>query len=156
KKLADDDVTFSGYAVKGRTGIDGLGLNQFSRRYIYHLLARLTEATEIGAGRTETFDRLVDRTLKNPFDIEHIWADDYEIVKDQFSTEQEFQDWRNHVASLLLLPADVNRSLQDKPFPLKRVHYAKQNFFAASLDSSVYEHQPQFQQFSTKYELSFK
>lgn len=156
KKLADDDVTFSGYAVKGRTGIDGLGLNQFSRRYIYHLLARLTEATEIGAGRTETFDRLVDRTLKNPFDIEHIWADDYEIVKDQFSTEQEFQDWRNHVASLLLLPADVNRSLQDKPFPMKRVHYAKQNFFAASLDSSVYEHQPQFQQFTTQYELPFK
>ncbi len=156
KKLADDDVTFSGYAVKGRTGIDGLGLNQFSRRYIYHLLARLTEATEIGAGSTETFDRLVNRTLKNPFDIEHIWADDYEIVKDQFSTEQEFQDWRNHVASLLLLPADVNRSLQDKLFPLKRGHYAKQNFYAASLDTTAYEHQPQFQQFATQYELPFK
>jgi hypothetical protein len=36
------------------------------------------------------------------------------------------------------------------------VHYAKQNFFAASLDSSVYEHQPQFQQFATQYELPFK
>ncbi|WP_290433727.1 GmrSD restriction endonuclease domain-containing protein [Aeromonas caviae] len=156
KKLVDDEVTFSGYEAKGRTGIDGLGLNQFSRRYIYHLLARLTEATEVGAGRTETFDKLVDRSLKNPFDIEHIWADDYDVLKDQFSTEQEFQDWRNHVASLLLLPADVNRSLQDKPFPQKRMHYAKQNFYAASLDASAYEHQPQFQQFATQNQLPFK
>ena len=54
-------------------------------------------------------------------------------------------DWRNHVASLLLLPADVNRSLQAKPFDQKRVHYAKQNFYAASLDASAYQHQPQFQ-----------
>ncbi|SFN24705.1 Uncharacterized conserved protein, contains ParB-like and HNH nuclease domains [Izhakiella capsodis] len=156
KKLAEDDITFSGYAVKGRTGIEGLGLNQFSRRYIYHLLARLTEATEKGAGRTETFERLVNRTLKNPFDIEHICPNDDQSVKNQFNNEQEFQDWRNHVASLLLLPADVNRSLQDKPFLLKRAHYAKQNFFAASLDPGVYEHQPQFKQFANQYGLLFK
>lgn len=156
QKLAEDDVTFAGSAAKGRTGIQGLGLNQFSRRYIYHLLARLTEATETGAGRTETFDKLVNREVKNPFDIEHIWADDFEAVKSLFASEQEFQDWRNHVASLLLLPADVNRSLQAKPFDQKRAHYAKQNFYAASLDGSAYQHQPQFQQFAAAHQLPFK
>lgn len=155
-KLAEDEVTFTGSAAKGRTGIQGLGLNQFSRRYIYHLLARITEVTEQGAGRTESFDKLVNREVKNPFDIEHIWADDFEAVKTLFATEAEFVEWRNHVASLLLLPADVNRSLQAKPFDQKRPHYAKQNFYAASLDSSAYQHQPQFQQFAAATALPFK
>ncbi|SAK51970.1 hypothetical protein AWB82_01620 [Caballeronia glebae] len=155
-KLAEDDVTFAGSSARGRTGIDGLGLNQFSRRYIVHLLARLTAATEAGAGRTESFDKLVNREVKNPFDIEHIWADDFEAVKGHFADEQEFQEWRDHVASLLLLPADVNRSLQAKPFAGKRAHYAKQNFYAASLDASAYLHQPQFQQFAAVHHLPFK
>ena len=156
KKLAEDDVTFAGSAAKGRTGIQGLGLNQFSRRYIYHLLARITEATEVGAGRNESFDKLVDRQVKNPFDIEHIWANDFEAMKQHFVDESEFLELRNHVASLLLLPADVNRSLQAKPFGQKRPHYAKQNFYAASLDASAYQHQPQFQQFATEHKLPFK
>lgn len=156
QRLAEDEVTFAGSSAKGRTGIQGLGLNQFSRRYIGHLLARITEFTERGAGRTESFDKLVNREVKNPFDIEHIWADDFEAVKSQFADEAEFADWRNHVASLLLLPADVNRSLQDKPFDQKRAHYAKQNFYAASLDASAYQHQPQFQQFAETHKLPFK
>lgn len=156
QKLSEDEVTFAGSAAKGRTGIQGLGLNQFSRRYIYHLLARITEATETGAGRTESFDKLVNREVKNPFDIEHIWAEDFEAVEALFASEAEFVEWRNHVASLLLLPADVNRSLQAKPFDQKRTHYAKQNFYAASLDASVYQHQPQFRQFATARTLPFK
>lgn len=156
QKLAEDEVTFTGSAAKGRTGIEGLGLNQFSRRYIYHLLARITEATELGAGRTESFEKLVNREVKNPFDIEHIWADHFEPVADMFEDEYEFHEWRNHIGSLLLLPADVNRSLQDKPFEEKRQHYAKQNFYAASLDASAYQHQPQFQQFATANHLPFK
>jgi uncharacterized protein with ParB-like and HNH nuclease domain len=156
QKLADDDVNFSGSAAKGRDGIRDLGLNQFSRRYILHMLARLTAATEAGAGRAGTFDTLVRRDTKNPFDIEHIWADDYESAKTLFSSEHEFQEWRNHIASLLLLPADVNRSLQDKPYSQKRTHYARQNFFAASLDGSAYQHQPQFRQFIDNNKFPFK
>lgn len=156
QKLASDEVTFAGSPARGRTGIEGLGLNQFSRRYIFHLLARVTEATERGAGRTASFDQLVKRDVKNPFDIEHIWAEDFEAVKTLFDDEADFYEWRDHVASLLLLPADVNRSLQDKSYSQKRPHYAKQNFYAASLDDSAYVHQPQFQQFATANQLPFK
>jgi uncharacterized protein with ParB-like and HNH nuclease domain len=156
QRLTADEVTFAGSPSKGRTGIQGLGLNQFSRRYIYHLLARITEATEAGAGRTESFDKLVNREGKNTFDIEHIWADDFEAVRSLFASETEFAEWRDHVASLLLLPADVNRSLQAKPFSDKREHYARQNFYAASLDASAYQHQPQFQQFAISNALPFR
>lgn len=156
QRLIDDDVTFAGSPTKDRSGIAGLGLNQFSRRYIYHLLARLTAATEVGAGRVDSFAALIDRRAKNPFDIEHIWANDFTRVSRQFANEQEFQEWRNHVASLLLLPADVNRSLQDKSFAQKHAHYARQNFYAASLDASAYTHQPQFTQFAQSRNLPFK
>lgn len=154
-KLAKDDTTLSGSPTKGRSGLDGLALNQWSRRYIFHLLARLTAATEAGAGRTDSFDKLVDRSVKNPFDIEHIWPADFKLSSG-FQSEQDFDEWRNHVASLVLLPQDVNRSLQDKLYADKRGHYAKQNFYAASLDDGVYQHQPQFQQFATARQLPFK
>jgi uncharacterized protein with ParB-like and HNH nuclease domain len=164
-KLAEDDVTFKGSVSKGRTGIDGLGLNQFSRRYIYHLLARITAYVDTGAGKPNLFDKYVDRTSNNPCDIEHIWADDYgqykdecanEQDKDECANEQDFYEWRNLVAGLLLLPADVNRSLKAKLFADKAPHYAKQNLYAASLTSSAYEHQPKFRQFCEAQSLPFK
>jgi len=155
KKLDEDDVTFEGYKARRRGGLDALGLNQFTRRYISHLLARITSFVEVGSGRTESFDKLVDRSVKNPFDVEHIWADNYSAVSDQFESEQDFDDWRNNAASLLLLPADVNRSLQDKSYVNKIPHYAKQNLWAASLNQSVYQHQPKFEQFRDAHSLTF-
>lgn len=151
----DDDVTLDGSPSRGRTGINGLGLNQFSRRYIYHLLARLTAYTELSAGKADMFPTYVDRACKNPYDIEHIWANDYSRYSVEFASPQEFEDWRNHVAGLLLLPADVNRSLGDKPFEEKAPHYAKQNLYAGSLTASVYQHEPQFEFFRRGSSLPF-
>lgn len=157
-KLDQDekDVSFEGSASRGRRGIADLGLNQFSKRYIYHLLARLTAYTEVGAGQPDIFDRYVDRKVANPLDIEHIWADNYERYADECPSRQDFDEWRNHVAGLLLLPADVNRSYQDKPFEQKSPHYARQNFYAASLTEAAYHHQPQFASFVTQTGLPFR
>ena len=135
RKLAEDDASFEGSPSRGRHGIWQLGLNQFSRRYIYHLLARLTSYTEVGSGKPDLFDKYIDRSVRNPYDIEHIWPDDFDHYTAEFPTRQEFDEWRNHVAGLLLLPADVNRSYKDKPFEEKAPHYAKQNLYAASLTS---------------------
>lgn len=156
KKLEDDDVTFQGSESRDRSGIDDFGINQFSRRYVYHLLGRLTAYTEVGAGKPDLFDKYMDRDCKNPCDIEHIWAEDYTPYKDLFSTAEEFQNARNHVAGLLLLPADVNRSYQDKSFAVKAPYYAGQNFYAASLTASAYQHQPQFEAFRASQQLPFK
>ncbi len=152
----DDDATFEGSPSRGRSGIYGLALNQFTARYIYHLLARLTAFTEVSAGKPDLFDRYVDRRQKNPLDIEHIWANDYSRYSSEFDSIQEFQEWRNHVAGLLLLPADVNRSYGDRPFEEKAPHYAKQNLYAASLTPSAYQHQPQFVAFRRRSGLPFK
>ncbi|MGY1979950.1 GmrSD restriction endonuclease domain-containing protein [Nocardia gipuzkoensis] len=155
-KLHADDTTFEQSPSRGREGIYALRLNQFSRRYIYHLLARITAAVDVGAGKADQFDHYVDRTQKNPFDIEHIWPDKYNRYRDQFESRQEFEAWRDSICALLLLPADVNRSYQDQPFEVKAPHYAKQNFYAASLTRSAYQHQPQFEQYRICEKLPFK
>lgn len=155
-KLSEDEVSFDGIPSKGRIGILGLAINQFSRRYISHLLARITAFVEVGSGRTDKFDEYVDRSRTNPSDIEHIAANKYPQYQTEFATEQEFQDWRNHIGGLLLLPADVNRSFQDKPFDQKSPHYGSQNLFAASLTASAYQHQPQFAAFRNRTALPFK
>ena len=155
-KLAEDDVTFEGSLSRGRHGIEDLGLNQFSRRYIFHLLARITAFTDVGSGKPDIFDKYVDRKRKNPFDIEHIWANDFGRYDNDFPTAGQFYECRDNIGGLLLLPADVNRSYQDKPFETKAPHYAKQNLFAASLTTSAYQHQPQFQAFAAREGLPFK
>ena len=62
---------------------------------------------------------------------------------------------RDHIAGLLLLPADVNRSLQAKRFEEGPV-YASQNLYAASLTDNAYLHQPQFRAFRERTGLPFK
>ncbi|GAA0812843.1 DUF262 domain-containing protein [Spirilliplanes yamanashiensis] len=155
EKLDKDEVSFSGSEARGRHGIEWLNLNQFSRRYIFHLLARVTAYVEVESGRPDLFDKYVDRRQKNPLDLEHIWADRYDRHKGEFEDESDFYSWRENVGGLLLLPADVNRSYQDKTFAEKVPHYAKQNLLAASLAAVTYEHQPQFLAFRQRTGLPF-
>lgn len=156
KRLAEDNVTFDGAVDKDRHGIDEFYLNQWSRKYILHLLARLTSFSEELAGRPDQFDVYVDRSKKNAFDIEHIWSDKFNTHKKQFESEDDFNSWRDHIASLLLLPADINRSLQDRSFAQKRAKYASENIYAASLHEPAYSHQPKFKAAVKREGLAFQ
>ena len=98
----------------------------------------------------------MDRAVKNASDIEHVRANNFEQFGAEFSSRQEFEQTRDQIGDLLLLPADVNRSLQAKSFEEKAPHYAKQNLFAASLTDVAYQHQPQFQQFVAREGLPFR
>jgi hypothetical protein len=154
--LDEAEVSFDGSPRRGRRGVLDLRLNQFSKRYIYHLLARITAYTEQESGKADLFDVYVDRSARNAFDIEHLWADKFDRHMEECSTREDFDEWRNHVGGLVLLPADVNRSYQDKPFEEKAPHYAKQNLYAASLTEAAYQHQPQFKAFAAAEGLPFR
>ncbi len=155
-RLASDEISFDGIPSKERNGIQGLRLNQFSRKYIFHLLARLTSYIEAQSGLPDRFPEYVDRTRKNSYDIEHIWANNRKNYRDIFNDDEDFQRTRDSVAALLLLPADVNRSFQDKTYKEKSLHYAKQNLYAASLTEIIYKHQPQFESFIKRFNLQFE
>jgi len=156
QKLNSDDTTFEGAKDGKRLGISDFSLNAFTPKTLYQFLARITAYVEYNSGRPDPFEQLVDRKGKILYDIEHIWANKYEYHKQEFVDEAAFQNKRNLVGALVLLPSDVNRSFQDKQYKDKVPHYAKQNMWAASLTPASYEHQPQFIAFINKYDLDFK
>ena len=155
-RLADDEFSFDGNPNRGRYGVDDWRLNQFSKRYIYHLLARLTAHVEVESGEADRFPEYVDRSQKNPYDIEHLWSSDFSRYTTEFEEEADFRTARDHVAGLVLLPADVNRSYGAKPFEEKAPHYIKQNLYAASLTTAAYYHRPKFNAFIERSGLPFK
>ncbi len=65
------------------------------------------------------FSIYIARDIKNPFEIEHIWADHYEQHTDEFNTPEEFAQYRNHIGNLILLPSDINRSINDNCYEQK-------------------------------------
>ncbi len=143
-RLDKDGPTLTGDLKTGREGVHGLCLNQFSRRYIFHLLARLTAFTEVQSKQPDRFPHCASRRRENTYDIEHLWPGRCPPDRAGFSSEEEYATARRHVAALLLLPADVNRSLKDKPYAEKVAHRAHENLYAASLSAEWNSHHPGF------------
>lgn len=130
-------------------------LNGWTKRYMLHQLARITHFVEKQSGRDTRFDVYVDRTIKNPYDIEHIWVDHYERYMDDFETEAEFDRTRNMFGDLLILPQDINRSLNDDEYSKKVEKYYGQNLLAASLNENCYKNNPNFLRFIQWNNLNF-
>ncbi len=130
--------------------------NNFSGKAIRYLLARMTAWIEREAGNNVNFLNFLWDAKGKPFDIEHIWANHYEYLKDEFASEEEFQRHRNYFGGLLLLPRPVNRSLQDKCYEDKLEKYSQQNLLAASLSKQKYKNEPSFKQFSERTNLPFR
>ncbi|TAK21451.1 MAG: DUF262 domain-containing protein [Chloroflexota bacterium] len=147
RRLADDDVQLGGSPSRDRLGIADLRNNQFSRRHLFHILARITSTLEVRSGQHDRFPDFVDRSHKNPFDIEHLLPARPDLYTREFPSEDSFTRVRDSVASLVLLPADVNRSFQDKRYEDKLAGYVGQNLYAASLAVGAYANKPQFAAF---------
>ena len=89
-------------------------------------------------------------------EIEHVWADHPELHADEFSHPSEFQEYRNRIGGLLLLPKSFNASYGDLPYAEKREHYVGQNLLARSLHEGAYNHNPGFKRFIELSGLAFQ
>ena len=119
-------------------------LNQFTGRYMLHMLARLTDYVNVQMGRVSQFATYVDRNPKTSYDIEHILPNDYASYKDMFNDEEDFNNNRRKFGNLILLTSDHNRSYQAMPYEQKVVQYAGDNILAQSLYNGTYQNNPQF------------
>ena len=120
RRLSLEDLVITLHGELLETGfsldnIDRFYLNQFKyiTRDMLHILSRITHYIESESGLNTKFEDYVNRRLKNAYDIEHIWADKFDRHRDEFETEEEFQNYRNKFVCLFLLPRDKNRSFQD-------------------------------------------
>lgn len=132
--------------------ITKFSLNQFTGRYMLHMLARFTSFLNVKMGNPSQFDIYVDRKRKgNTYDIEHILPNDYESYSSEFQDYDEFQSWRQHIGNLLILTRDKNRSYQDMNYSEKVKKYVGDNILAQALEDTAYHNNPQFLPLATKY-----
>ncbi len=155
KRLDEQDCDFTGANKGHRKGFDGFGLNQWSKRYIKVLLARMTAYVEQQSGMGTTAATYLDDP-KVRYEIEHIWADHPERHTDEFASPADFADYRNRFGGLLLLPKSFNASYGDLKYDEKMPHYLSQNLLARSLHPQCYSHNPGFVQFIDKTGLPFQ
>ena len=131
-------------------------LNQWSAKSIHRQLARFTDWMEIQSGLKGRYEEYVVRSGKNAYEVEHIWANHYTRHEDEFPQQKEFDDWRNMIGDLILLPKKVNASLNDATYAEKLPHYIKENLLAQSLHSLCYQNNPGFKQAMTRHGLNFQ
>jgi hypothetical protein len=133
-KLKELGCDFSGTANGERRGIAGFALNQWSKRYIKQMLARITDHIEQKSAHPSSFAKYVAEG-KQRYEVEHIWADHHDRHTDEFSHSTEFAEYRNRIGGLLLLPKNFNASYGDLPYGAKLSHYNSQNLLARSTTS---------------------
>lgn len=131
--------------------IQNFELNQFTGRYMLHMLARLTDYVNVRMGLASQFENYVDRNPKTSYDIEHILPDDYATYKDLFNDEEDFQNNRRKFGNLILLTSDRNRSYQDMPYDQKVIQYMSDNILAQSLNAGAYQNNPKFLALGNEY-----
>ena len=88
--------------------------------------------------------------------MEHIWADKFFNHKDEFEQESDFQEYRNRIGALVLLPRGTNQSYGAKPYNDKLKHYIKENLLVQSLCPLTYQNNPNFLSMKNRLNLPFK
>jgi hypothetical protein len=136
-------------------GNDRFHLHGMNGRQIHRLLARMTEYIEVQSGGASRYPEYAQRGRMG-YEIEHIWADHPERHTDEFAHPNDFQEYRNRIGGLLLLPKSFNASYGDLPYSEKREHYVGQNLLARSLNELAYDHNPGFKRFIRERDLSFR
>lgn len=119
-----------------------------NRKQILRILARITNYLETEAHQPgEGYVKYVTTRGQKRYEVEHIWANKPERHTDEFSHESEFQDCRNKIGGLLLLPKKFNASYGDLTYAKKRPHYNSQNILARTLCDEAYDRNPGLRQF---------
>jgi hypothetical protein len=148
ERLADEEETFSSN--------DRFRLHGMNRRQIHRLLARMTAFLEASCGMTPHYGEYVAGRGQKAYEVEHVWANHPEWHKDEFDHPSDFDEVRNRIGGLLLLPKSFNASYGDLPYSKKRKHYLKQNILAQTLHEDAYENHPGLKRFLKHSGLTFE
>ena len=98
----------------------------------------------------------IHRSGKKGYKVEHVWANHPEWYKDEFSHPSDFEQYRNRVGGLLLLPKAFNANFGDLPYEKKLKHYDSHNLLVRSLNEKAYDHNPGFNRYIKTSGLAFQ
>lgn len=138
--------------------VAAFGLNGFTKKYIKHILARITGYLEEQMNVASNYCNYIDIETKNPFEIEHIITDHFEWFANDYADQEDFKRWRNNIGGLLLLHKSINASLNDSLYDYKLKKYCSNegNIYTESLGETAYQNNPRFIKFVKDNNLSFK
>ena len=133
-------------------------LHNQNYRQVRHILARLTHWLDTQCGLSSSFEDLVSQGRARPFEVEHIWADQYDRFKDWYTHPSDFETERNRLGGLVLLQRGVNQSLGDATYEEKRDAYVtmSENLLARSLHPFAYQNNPSFRTLIERTGLPFR
>lgn len=137
-------------------GIQNFRLHGQNRAFVKFLLSRITSFIEQKSGFNSTFEKYYHNPGGKSFEVEHIWADKFFNHKDEFEQESDFQEYRNRIGALVLLPRGTNQSYGAKPYNDKLKHYIKENLLVQSLCPLTYQNNPNFLSMKNRLNLPFK
>ena len=137
-------------------GIQNFRLHGQNRAFVKFLLSRITSFIEQQSGFNSTFEKYYHNPGGKSFEVEHIWADKFSNHKDEFEQESDFQEYRNRIGALVLLPRGTNQSYGAKPYNDKLKHYIKENLLVQSLCPLTYQNNPNFLSMKNRLNLPFK
>ena len=142
EKLKEDNVTFAHnnqYRLQGSR----------DKKKMRFVLARITDYVETQSGQDSRYQEYIK------YDIEHIWADRPELHEEEFDHEYDFEEYRDRIGGLLLLPSKRNKNFSDRSYEDKLEDYLEENLLAQSLHERTYERKPGFQKFIQRNHLKF-
>jgi hypothetical protein len=148
QRLVDDEETFSSN--------DRFRLHGMNRRQIHRLLSRMTAFLETSSGTASRYNEYVSGRGQKAYEVEHVWSNHPEWHRDEFDHPSDFDDFRNRIGGLLLLPKSFNASYGDLAYSKKRKHYLKQNLLAQTLHEDAYHNHPGLKRFLNESGLKFE
>ena len=127
--------------------------NSLGRIFLRYFFARIDHF--IAENINLPTDNYSDMVKSRGFHIEHILADNDEN-KELFGDEETFYKERNRLGSLLLLKGRDNQSSNNEIYKEKIKTYSHGTLWARTLTEEFYHKNPDFYDFSKKYELDFR
>ena len=137
-------------------GFETFRLHGQNGRFVKYLLSRICAFVDKNAGRNENFETYYHSPSGKPFEVEHIWANKFEEHTDEFEQKGDFDEYRNRLGGLVLLPSGTNQSYGAKPYSEKIEFYVRENLLVQSLCALTYQNNPNFYGMKDKYALPFE
>lgn len=137
-------------------GVAEFRLHGMNRYFVKFLLSRITGYIDQQSGASTNFTTYFLSPGTKPFEVEHIWANKFDEHREEFDQQHEFDNYRNRIGDLVLLPQGTNQSYGAMTYPEKLEHYLKENLLVKSLHPKAYENNPNFVGMAKKLNLKFK
>lgn len=162
KQIRDNEVAMLGINLRNEvekiseswSGAKTFKLNQMNRKFVKHLLSRITNYVDTLVGKDTTYGTYHHPSGKQ-FEIEHIWSSKKEEQEEDFEP-MEFWDLRDSIGALLLLPRGTNQSFGSDKYEEKLEHYIKENTYVQTLHPKFYTKNPNFLKSELVQQLGFE